>query len=132
MIPVVPCPRHRGAHAVSHISISDARWDAILRDFRNSPLTQAEFCQRRGLSLHTFRNRLYRKPKPAPECSDTPAVSQFFPVTVLPAPITPSNAHHQPLELILSNGRRIAVAPGFDPQTLRHLIAAVEQHPCSD
>ena len=36
------------------------------------------------------------------------------------------------LELILPNGRRIAVAPGFDPQTLRRLIATVEGDPCSD
>ena len=28
--------------------------------------------------------------------------------------------------------RRIAVAPGFDPQTLRQLIAVVEERPCSD
>ena len=36
------------------------------------------------------------------------------------------------LELILSNGRRIAVAPGFDIQTLRRLIAVVEERPCLD
>jgi hypothetical protein len=34
--------------------------------------------------------------------------------------------------LLLDNGRRIAVAPGFDPQTLRQLIAVVEERPCSD
>jgi hypothetical protein len=32
----------------------------------------------------------------------------------------------------LGNGRRIAVAPGFDPHTLRQLIAVVEERPCSD
>ena len=36
------------------------------------------------------------------------------------------------IELLLDKGRRIAVAPGFDPQTLRQLIAVVEERPCSD
>jgi hypothetical protein len=62
----------------------------------------------------------------------TPADPHFLPVAILPDPtpsITDPPAH---LELILPNGRRIAVAPGFDPQTLRRLIAAVEGPPCSD
>jgi hypothetical protein len=49
---------------MSHIPRSDARWDAILRDFCNSRLTHAEFCRRRGIFLHTFRKRLYLAPTP--------------------------------------------------------------------
>jgi IS66 Orf2 like protein len=56
----------------------------------------------------------------------------FGNVTIVPdlvLSITPSPPH---LELILSKGRRIAVTPGFDPQTLRCLIAVVEDRPCLD
>ena len=107
--------------------ILDLRWNALLDDFHRSRLTQAEFCQRRGISIHSFRKRLYQAPTPKPTpanhlSSDGPA-AHFLPVTILPDPIPATAASRQPLELCLNNGRRIAVAPGFDPQTLRQLIA---------
>ena len=115
--------------------ILDLRWNALLNEFRRSGLTQAEFCERRGISLHSFRKHLYRVPtsKPTPANQPSPtAAAYFLPVTVLPDPIPSTAAAGQPLELLLGNGRRIAVAPGFDPQTLRQLIAVVEEPPCSD
>ena len=53
--------------------ILDFRWNALLNDFRRSGLTQAEFCERRGISIHSFRKRLYRvpAPKPTPACHQT-------------------------------------------------------------
>jgi hypothetical protein len=117
--------------------ILDLRWNALLNDFRRSGLTQAEFCERRGISIHSFRKRLYRVPASKPVSANHPspnATTHFLPVTVLPDPIpaTAAAAAPQHLELLLGNGRRIAVAPGFDPQTLRQLIAVVEERPCSD
>ncbi|MGZ3386484.1 MAG: IS66 family insertion sequence element accessory protein TnpA [Frankiaceae bacterium] len=114
----------------------DLRWNALLNDFRRSGLTHAEFCHRRGISIHSFRKRLYqaRTPEPAP-ADHSPSVSaapHFLPVTILPDPTPATAVSPQSLELILPNGRRIAVAPGFDPQTLRRLIAVVEDRPCSD
>jgi hypothetical protein len=114
----------------------DLRWNAILNDFRRSGLTQAEFCRRRQISLHSFRKHLYQ-PRPsriAPGDDRTSACPDhhFLPVTILPDPIPPITVSPSHLELILSDGRRIAVAPGFDPQTLRRLIAVVEGRPCSD
>jgi hypothetical protein len=117
--------------------ILDLRWNALLREFRRSGLTQAAFCERHGISIHSFRKHLYRVPAPKPTLANQPspnATTHFLPVTVLPDPIpaTAAAASPQPLELLLGNGRRIAVAPGFDPQTLRQLIAVVEERPCSD
>ena len=119
--------------------VLDLRWNALLNEFRRSGLTQAEFCERRGISIHSFRKHLYRVHAPKPTPANHPssdAVAHFLPVTVLPDPIpatvTSAAASRQPLELLLGNGRRIAVAPGFDPYTLRQLIAVVEEPPCSD
>ena len=119
--------------------ILDLRWNALLGEFRRSGLTQAEFCQRRGISLHSFRKHLYRVPASNPTPANQPsatAAAHFLPVTVLPDPIPATvisaAASRQPLELLLGNGRRIAVAPGFDPHTLRQLIVVVEETPCSD
>ena len=114
----------------------DLRWNALLNDFRRSGLTQAEFCRRRQISLHSFRKHLYRphtsKPAPSDDRSSASADHHFLPVTIFPDPILSITASHPHFELILADGRRIAVAPGFDPQTLRRLIAVVEERPCSD
>jgi hypothetical protein len=115
--------------------IVDLRWRAILHDFRRSGLTHAEFCGRHDLSIHSFRKHLYAAiPKPAPtvEPSVSASRSDFVPVTILPDPPPAVAAAPRALEVILENGRRIAVAAGFDPQTLRRLIAVVEDRPCSD
>jgi hypothetical protein len=112
----------------------DLRWNAILNDFRRSGLTQAEFCRRRELSLHSFRKHLYR-PRPTQITGERPLAAadhHFLPVTILPDPATSLDASRSHLELILATGHRIAVPPGFDPRTLRHLIAVVEGRPCSD
>jgi hypothetical protein len=114
----------------------DLRWNALLNDFRRSGLTQAEFCRRRQISLHTLRKHLYRPlpsdPAPSDDRSAASADHHFLPVTILADPILSIPASQSHLELILSNGRRIAVTCGFDPQTLRRLIAVVEERPCSD
>jgi hypothetical protein len=121
---------------VSRSRTIDLRWNALLNDFRRSGLTQAEFCRRRQISLHSFRKHLYQPVPSNPTSSDgrssASADHHFLPVTILPDPILSIPASQPHLELILSNGRRIAVAPGFDPQTLRRLIAFVEEHPCLD
>lgn len=116
--------------------ILDLRWNAILNDFRRSGLTHAEFCERRDISIHSFRKHLYgaRVSKPATTTAGRAPASEpdFVPVTIVADPTSAIAASVQPLELILPNGRRIAVAPGFDSQTLQRLIAVVEDRPCSD
>ena len=85
--------------------ILDLRWKALLNDFRRSGLTQAEFCQRRGISIHSFRKRLYRvptpKPTPASQLSSDGTAPHFLPVTILADPILATAASRQPLELLL-------------------------------
>jgi hypothetical protein len=121
---------------VSQTHIANSRWNAILSDFRRSGLTQADFCRQRNISLASFRYHFYKplSPKPAPSVAHSSANPDhhFLPVTILPDPILSITASQPHLELVLSNGRRIVVAPGFDTQTLRRLIAVVEERPCSD
>ena len=121
---------------MSQAHIVNSRWSAILSDFRRSGLSQADFCRQRNISLASFRYHFYKpqSPKPAPSTarSSSGPDHHFLPVTILPDPILSSTASQPHFELILSNGRRIAVAPGFDTQRLRRLIAVVEARPCSD
>lgn len=119
-------------------------WSAILADFRRSGLTHIEFCQLRRVSIHSFRDWLYRlrpglpprrprtdRPAPAPSSTkaDTP---NFLPVRVRPR--SPACiADHQvaqppaPLELVLSDRAHLRVPAGFDPATLHQLLDVLEQ-----
>ena len=109
----------------------DLRWNALLGEFRRSGLTQAEFCRRRNISLHSFRKHLY---SPRPSHDERPSAMAdrpFLPVTILPDPTASAPAPRSHLELVLPDGRRIAVAPGFDVDTLRRLLAVLEGSPCS-
>jgi hypothetical protein len=116
----------------------DLRWNAILNDFRRSGLTHAQFCLVREIPIHTFRKHLYqsRTPKPGSAPSkvrpSANANHHFLPVTLLPdpAPTIPVSQPH--LELVLPNGRRITIAPGFDAETLRRVIDVVEERVCLD
>ena len=115
----------------------DLRWNAILNDFRRSGLTHAEFC-RLARSAPPSRKHLYqaRTPKsgsaPSNGRPSANAGHNFLPVTLLPDP-TPTIPASQPhLELVLPNGRRIAIAPGFDTETLRRVIDVVEERLCLD
>ena len=99
-----------------------SRWQALIDEYRQSGLKQAEFCRQRGLSLLTFRKYLYRS---RPVATPDPVV-EFLPVST---PATTPQAPRRdpdPLVLILADNRRVAVAPGFDPQTLRRLVEAIE------
>ncbi len=126
-------------------------WATLFREWRDSGLTQPEFCQRRGVSLHTFRRRLYHPDaRPATVDARRPAAARvvrpaappagerppdFLPVRVvgddLPSLVpAPRPSPGRPAEVILAGGRRIAVPPGFDAETLLRLIAVLEPTRC--
>jgi hypothetical protein len=119
-------------------------WSAILADFRRSGLTHVQFCQLRRISIHSFRDWLYRlrpglaarRPRSArttPATSSTQAdTPAFLPVHVCPRPLAPVSDHrvvHPPasLELVLSDRCHLRVPAGFDPATLHQLLDVLEQ-----
>ena len=125
-------------------------WAVLCREWRTSGHTQPEFCRRRGLPLHTFRRRLYQpdardvaddaaRPTAAPRPkaglpARTPS-HHFIPVRVVadgrPAPsLAIPPVQGRPVEVILADGRRIAVPPGFDTETLLRVIAILEPRRC--
>ena len=119
-------------------------WSAILADFHRAGLTHVEFCRLRRISIHSFRDWLYRlrpglPPRrsraehtssiPAPTKGDLPA---FLPVHVRPRSPAPIAAHQvaqppAPLELVLSDRCQLRVPAGFDPATLHQLLDVLEQ-----
>jgi transposase len=123
-----------------------AHWAQIIHEYRQSRLTQPEFCRQRGIALGALKNWLYkapyrqaveqRLPQPtAPLAVPKPRrrTARFVPVALAAdsIPVSPVSRETPPataraLEVRLGSGRAIAVAPGFDPDTLRRLIALLE------
>jgi hypothetical protein len=121
-------------------------WSAILADFRRSGLTHVEFCRLRHISIHSFRDWLYRlrpglpprrsrsdRPTPAPSsASNQSNTPDFLPVHVRPRSAAPIAGHQatQPrasLELVLSDRAHLRIPAGFDPATLHQLLDVLEQ-----
>src|SRR5207248_2384742 len=94
-------------------------------------------CTRRGIALPTFRSHLYKPGRRSGSPGAPPETARngtplFLPVVCSPAPqrgglLAPSASS---IEVILSDGLRIAVTPGFDPQTLRSVGDALRRPPC--
>jgi hypothetical protein len=121
-----------------------AQWAVLIDEWNASGLNLTEFCQRRGLCRGTMQGWVY---KPAlkraienarrgaivsvgktsqQDASSVPSPA-FLPVRLVevtaPAPEAKS---HAAIEVVLAGGRRIGVSPGFDPETLRRVVAALE------
>jgi hypothetical protein len=118
-----------------------AQWSRIIQDWQASRLTQAEFCRGRGLSLKSFRywrykpyrsnvfERLDKATDGLGRSLTVASAPRFVPVTLaVPAPETPTAP--RPIEILLAGGQRVAVAQGFDPETLRQVVAALEDRLC--
>ena len=96
----------------------EQQWRQWLKQWQDSGLTVRAFCAHHRLSEHRFyawRKQLRQRPTPP---------APFLPVHVLAEPpLAPAH----PLELVLDGGRRLRVAAGFDPHTLRQLLAVLEE-----
>ena len=131
-------------------SAKQQRWSSeqaasILAEWKKSGLKLATFAKQRGLlpeRLRWWRDKLMPEAKPkapagsairfapvrvARKGSTRPAPSSSPPPSVSP-PETMEGAAN--LEVVLANGRRVRVAPGFDAASLTRLIATLEALPC--
>lgn len=126
-----------------------ADWAALIDEWRRSGLSLPAFCLLHGLSRGTMQNWVY---KPAlkraveearrvahstpadPGHADGPPPSKpspaFLPVHVAeltPAPLPPNRTG---VEIVLGTDRRVLVGAGFDPETLRRVVAVLEGRLC--
>jgi hypothetical protein len=98
--------------------------ERLLVEFEQSGLTRQAFCGQHGLSVGTL-TRYCKRRRP-----ETPAAAS----RILPVEFVSSGASSPLTEVSrgglwveLGNGRRIAVAQGFDATTLERLVAVLEQ-----
>lgn len=118
-----------------------AYWVKQIAAWQASQLSQAAFCRREGISLHNFRAWLYQPERRRARQAWQVRQRQATPSNAAPAFVElrvtgePPAAEALPaafgtLEVVLRNGRRIAVAPGFDGGTLRQLLRLLEDPSC--
>lgn len=118
---------------------SAAAWAALIDEWHESGLSLPAFCQRRGLNSGTMQGWVYKRThKDALEraqrdegsAEDPPTAAAFLPVRIVAAERVHEGADRSGVEILLGASRRIAVAAGFDPETLRRVVAVLEDRPC--
>jgi hypothetical protein len=128
-----------------------AYWAAIIRRYRESGLTQPQFCRDNDISFHSLRWWLHQprakramealrdakahKALPEPKSPARLQAARFLPVRIVepqavrepdrPLPVSPSS-----IQVLLGGGRSIAVGPGFDADVLRRVVVALELPGC--
>lgn len=98
-------------------------WRQTFRKWQRSGLTIREFCAVQGLAEHNFhawRRELAWRDQGAGGKSREPAA--FVPVVVRPELVGADSA----IEVVLGNGRRVRVGPGFDADTLTLVVTLLE------
>jgi transposase len=115
----------------------ESHWRRLLQRWKRSGLPKTEFAQREKISPdvlywwdreierrdQTGRRAAVRHHKPA---SPGTRRDTFIPVRVVGAtpPAAPSMLE------VVAGGRVVRVRPGFDPETLRRLVAVLEDRAC--
>jgi len=109
------------AHGRARDEEKERQWRRWIREWETGGLSARAFCQRRGLtvaSFYTWRRVLRRR---------AAEKAAFVPVQIVADAVT---TRIGALEVILTDGRTVRVAPGFDAATLRQLLAVLEGRPC--
>jgi hypothetical protein len=94
-------------------------WQEQIERQIHSKMSQAQYCEQHGLKLHQFS---YWKYKPKKKADDTDITFVSVPMASFRSPAATRAALH----LVTDAGHRIEVFPGFDPATLKQLIAALQ------
>ena len=93
----------------------EKKWQGLIQEQQQSKLSVSAFCRRRGFSDQSFYN--WRK-----------RLSEDEPVRFALLEANPSGAdRHAPLELILTSGDRLLIAPGADAETLRAVLNVLRE-----
>lgn len=108
------------AHGRPRDPRKEQRWRQWIRQWQASGQSVRDFCDCHALSQPTFY--AWRRILRQRDADTTP----FVAVQVVEDPFA---SPAPPLEVVLASGRCLRVSTGFDPHTLRQLLAVLEEAP---
>lgn len=125
---------------MARVRRSTAEKAALIDQWRRSGLSLPAFCAPRGVNAKTMSGWIY---KPAHRAAVARARSEvvaaqvpdqakpaFLPVRVADARPRARTSRRAGLAIVIGAGRRVVVTPGFDAETLRRVVAVLEDRPC--
>lgn len=89
-------------------------WGSLLKEWKNSGLTQIEYCRRNNLKVTQL---LYWNRK----LSDKKSISSFVQVPILPTGRT------YPIRIEIGNRFGVELGHGYDPTALEHIIGILSR-----
>lgn len=104
-------------------------WRRLLRRWQNSGWTVRAFCAEQGVSEASF----FAWRRTLAERDQRPAAPPESPATFVPLRViaTPAPEAGRPFEVVLNDERVVRVPAGFDPASLRQLLAILQEElPC--
>jgi hypothetical protein len=116
-----------------------AEWAALIDQWHESGLSLPAFCQRRGLNPGTMQGWVYKRTHEDSlerarleeiTAEDPPAAAAFVPVRLIDAERGHEGTGGSGVEIVLGAGRRVVIGAGFDSETLRRVVAVLEDRPC--
>jgi hypothetical protein len=113
---------------------------ALIDQWRESGLSLPAFCAPRGVNAKTMSGWIHKTAYRAAidqargEAAAAPVRDQarptFLPVEVSGAGAQRGTPGRAGVAVVIGPGRRVLVAPGFDAETLRRVVAVLEGRPC--
>jgi transposase-like protein len=112
------------AHGKPRDPRKEQHWRRLIQLWNNSGLTVRAFCARHHITQPSFYS--WRR-----ELQQRDAATAFVPIQVETNDQLARVTCNPIIEVILAGGQCVRVAPGFDPMTLRQLLAVLQEgEPC--
>jgi len=107
------------AHGKPRDPRKEQHWRRLIQLWKNSGLSVRAFCARHHITQPSFY--AWRR-----ELQQRDGATTFVPVQV----VTDDHpASSTPIEILLTGDRSVRIMPGFDPATLRQLLAVLQEVP---
>jgi transposase len=110
----------------------ERQWLDLIRGWQGSRLSVRAFCRRHRLSEPTFYawRRVLRERGLIDDERSGAAVSAATTPAFVKVAVDASASAHAGIDVVLAEGRRLRVRPGFDADLLRQLLRVLEEPSC--
>jgi hypothetical protein len=123
---------------MARVRRSAAEWVEWIDQWHASGLSLPAFCEQNRLNFGTMSGWVYKqnhkgaleKARREAGVQDPPTAAAFVPVQVIEIEPEQPSLGRSGVEVVIGEGRRIALEAGFDAETLRRVVAVLEGRMC--